>query len=176
MQVLRQRKRDMRASRSTKGAEFGMKRINLRFEMAEELEDIEVLIRASERDSEVLSLIERIAGKPPDAFTASAEDGTQRKINFDSIVSVSVTGKQVRIVTDDGESCTLRQPLQSIENALDGVKFVRISRYEIVNLDKIQKCDFTLNGTLRLELTGGIETWVSRRSIPSIRRRLSGRE
>lgn len=44
-----------------------MKRINLRFEMAEELEDIEVLIRASERDSEVLSLIERIAGKPPDA-------------------------------------------------------------------------------------------------------------
>lgn len=82
----------------------------------------------------------------------------------------------MRIVTDDGESCTLRQPLQSIENALDGVKFVRISRYEIVNLDKIQKCDFTLNGTLRLELTGGIETWVSRRSIPSIRRRLSGRE
>ena len=47
---------------------------------------------------------------------------------------------------------------------------------EIVNLDKVLRYDFTLAGTLRLELTGGIETWASRRCIPVIRKRLQGKE
>ena len=59
---------------------------------------------------------------------------------------------------------------------LDKKHFLRISRFEIVNLNKVLRYDFTLAGTLRLELAGGIETWASRRCIPAIRKRLLGKE
>ena len=66
--------------------------------------------------------------------------------------------------------------IHSLKSALDAQRFVRISRYELVNLDMVRKFDFTLGGTLRLELAGGMETWASRRCIPAIRARLKGKE
>ena len=66
--------------------------------------------------------------------------------------------------------------MNEIEKKLTDKRFVRISRYEIVNLDKIIKYNFTLGGTLRLEFSSGMETWASRRNIPIIRKKLTERE
>ena len=55
-------------------------------------------------------------------------------------------------------------------------KFLRVSRFEIINLDMVRKYDFTLGGTLRIELENGMETWASRRYIPLIKERLSREE
>ena len=63
----------------------------------------------------------------------------------------------------------------SIESQLDAWTFLRISRHEIINTDKIRKYDFTVSGMPRLELAGGIETWVARRCIPALRKRLKGK-
>ena len=41
--------------------------------------------------------------------------------------------------------------------------------------DKIERFKFVSNGTLRLELTGGIETWVARRCIPEVRSFIKGK-
>ncbi|MER2235290.1 MAG: LytTR family DNA-binding domain-containing protein, partial [Candidatus Limivicinus sp.] len=90
------------------------------------------------------------------------------------IILASVDGKSVRIITADGKWLS-RQTLQSLEETLDSHTFIRISRYEIVNLRKVARYDFTISGTLRLELEGGMETWASRRCIPEIRRRLKGK-
>ena len=105
----------------------------------------------------------------------TAVDGTGIRIDPDEIVSVSVYGKLSQIVTEE-ERHTVRQTLQSLESKLQNGRFVRISRHEIVNLDKVKKYDFTLGGTLRLELAGGMETWASRRNIPLIRKKLLERE
>ncbi|MCR5663631.1 MAG: LytTR family transcriptional regulator DNA-binding domain-containing protein [Oscillospiraceae bacterium] len=152
-----------------------MKEIIVRFEQDPSLERIEVLVRASERGEELDALLERIGAHPPELLTAAGPDGALRRLGADEIVSVSVNGKQVRLVTEDGVY-TARQSLQSLEKELDGRRFVRISRYELVNLDKVRKFDFTWSGTLRLELAGGMETWASRRCIPQIRKRLTGKE
>ena len=81
----------------------------------------------------------------------------------------------VHVVTSNGSWYT-RRTLQSLESDLAGRRFVRISRHELVNLDKVVRYDFTIAGSLRLELVGGMETWASRRCIPDIRRRLQGKE
>ena len=109
---------------------------------------------------------------------ASDGEGNLTPVNLRDIVSVSVEDKQIVILTS-GNRYTVRQPLQSFEERLKTAvsgRFIRISRYEIVNLDKVRKFDFTLSGTLRLELAGGIETWASRRNIPAIRKKLSERK
>ena len=151
-----------------------MKKINIRFERDQALDGIDVLIRASERDAAVTALMERISGEPPDVLTVTDTGGAVLHIVTDDIISVSVSDKLNLLVTEDG-CYTVRQPLQSLESELDPGKFLRISRHELINTDKIEQYEFTANGTLRLVLSGGVETWASRRCIPEVRRLIQGK-
>ena len=157
-----------------KGVQRLLKKIHVRFEQDTSLDHIDVVIRASDQDDSVTELINKISGQPPDMLTVYDGNGNIRKLDQKNIVLASVDGKAVNLITDDGIWYT-RQTLQSLEGILDKQRFVRISRYEIVNVEKILKYDFTVVGTLRIELTGGMETWASRRCIPAIRRRLTGK-
>lgn len=151
-----------------------MKEIKVVFEKDPSTDHIEVTVRAPEKDAEVEALLERIPDHPPDTILAADRDGAMHKIDLRGVVSISANGKHSQIVTENGVFF-VRQALQSVEEALDG-RFVRISRFEIVNVDKVLKFDFTLAGTLRLEFAGGTETWASRRNIPLIRKKLTERK
>ena len=59
-----------------------------------------------------------------------------------------------------------------LEEVLDKRRFIRISRFEIINLERVQRYDFTINGTLKIVMENGMQTWASRRYIPAIRRYL----
>lgn len=157
-----------------KGVQRLLKKVHIRFEQDASLDHIDVVIRAPDQDDSVTDLINRISARPPDMLTAYDENGNIRKLDQKKIVLASVNGKVVYLITDDG-IWHIRQTLQNLEDNLDKQRFVRISRYEIVNVEKILKYDFTVAGTLRIELTGGMETWASRRCIPAIRRRLTGK-
>lgn len=157
-----------------KGVQRLLKKVHIRFEQDASLDHIDVVIRAPDQDDSVTDLINRISARPPDMLTAYDENGNVRKLDQKKIVLASVNGKVVDLITDDGV-WHIRQTLQNLEDNLDKQRFVRISRYEIVNVEKILKYDFTVAGTLRIELTGGMETWASRRCIPAIRRRLTGK-
>ena len=152
-----------------------MKKINVRFENDPSADGIEVLIRAEERDEEIEALINRIKNGYADTIGALDDDGSVAVIKAEDILSFSVNGKKTYVITADNRY-TLNQSLQSLERQLDEKRFIRISRYEIVNLSRVVRYDFTLGGTLRIELEGGIETWASRRCIPVIKKRLSGKE
>lgn len=157
-----------------KGVQRLLKKVHIRFEQDASLDHIDVVIRAPDQDDSVTDLINRISARPPDMLTAYDDNGNVRKLDQKKIVLASVNGKVVDLITDDG-IWHIRQTLQNLEDNLDEQRFVRISRYEIVNVEKILKYDFTVAGTLRIELTGGMETWASRRCIPAIRRRLTGK-
>ena len=151
-----------------------MLKTSIRFERDPSLDHVDIIFRAPEQDDSVLKLMETLSNYSSDSFEIVDEMGNIRKILQDEIISVSVSGKIVKFITENGKWST-RQTLQSIEALLDEQHFVRISRYEIINLDKVLRYDFTVAGILRIELAGGIETWASRRSIPLIRRKLAGK-
>lgn len=152
-----------------------MKTIRAHFEPEPALDHIDVVIRAPEMDEDVSALMDQLSGHPPDALMAFDGAGNLCSLSAGDIVMASVEGKLVSIVTEDGKWFT-RRTLQSLEDELDSRWFIRVSRYELVNLRKVRRYDFTLAGTLRLELAGGMETWASRRCIPAIRKRLLGKE
>ena len=152
-----------------------MAKITIRFEPDPALDHIDVLIRAREQDAEVTALMERLSGQTPDTITVFDGLGNFRTLSQESILSAFAERKLVTIVTEDGSWYT-RRTLQNLEETLDKSRFLRVSRHEIVNLDKVLRYDFTITGTLRLELAGGLETWASRRCIPAIRKRLLGKE
>ena len=146
-----------------------------RFEEDPGLDQIEILIRAPKRDEQVEAILKQLSASPQKTLTVFDRLENKRILPAEEIVSASVHGKQVHIVTQNGRFY-LKQTISYLESVLDPRQFVRISRYEIVNLSKVVSFDFTLAGTLRLELSGGMETWASRRCIPAIRKRLLGKE
>ena len=151
-----------------------MKKINVRFERDKTKDDIDVVIRASEKDDQILSLIEKLSTRESVKLTVLDRNNCSCVIGVDDIVFVSADGKNVRVTATSGIYCA-KQSLQSIEELLSR-KFLRVSRFELINLSMVQKYDFTIGGTLRIEFNNGMETWASRRYIPLIRQRLSGEE
>ena len=57
-----------------------------------------------------------------------------------------------------------------MEQRLSGHAFVRISNSELVNTRMITGMDFSLAGTIRVSLKGGITTYVSRRHVAEIKK------
>ena len=71
-------------------------------------------------------------------------------------------------VTEKG-GFTLRLRLYELEERLDKKRFVRISNSEIVNLGKVRGFDLSFSGTIRVSLTNGTSTYVSRRYVSKIK-------
>lgn len=67
-----------------------------------------------------------------------------------------------------------KKPLYEVEEILDKKRFIRISQSETVNLKRVKNFDFSVAGTIGLELENGETTWVSRRRIKDVRTLLSG--
>ena len=151
-----------------------MKKINVRFEQDSSLDTIEVTVRAAGRDEYVEELLSKLAYDPT-LITVSDENGVVKTISPEEIYFISVNGRTTDIVLENVRY-SVKRSLQSIEEVLDSSRFIRISRYEIINIRKVKQYDFTLKGTLRIEFKNGLEAWASRRSIPAIRRMLSGKE
>ena len=151
-----------------------MKKINVRFERDKTTDDIDVVIRAAEKDDQILSLIEKLSTRESVKLTLLDRNNCSCVIDEKEIVLVTADGKNVRVTATGGIYCA-KQSLQSIEELLSR-KFLRVSRFELINLSMVRKYDFTIGGTLRIEFSNGMETWASRRYIPLIRQRLSGEE
>lgn len=151
-----------------------MKKINIRFEQDKTLDTIDIAIRAASHDAQVDALMESLAQREPVRLTVLNQANCPTVIDEKDIVLISADGKNIRIVTLR-DVFHAKQSLQSVEGILSG-NFLRVSRFEIINLKMVRKYDFTLVGTLRIEFKNGMETWASRRYIPIIKKRLSGEE
>lgn len=152
-----------------------MKRVSTRFEVEEGRLNIDVLFRASEEDEQVEALMARVADPLSSLLTVRDEADAVVTLSEERIVTISVDNKKLRIVADNG-IYWMKTSMQDAEAMLNPSWFLRISRYEIVNLRKVQQFDFSISGTLRIDLEDGTETWASRRFIPAIKRRLQGKE
>ena len=82
-------------------------------------------------------------------------------------------GRKVIAETSD-RAYVIKKTLKEVEEDIVGNGFVRISKSEVVNLDKVKHFDFSLSGTIGLELENGACTYVSRRRIKDVKEALDG--
>lgn len=155
--------------------QFKMKRISVRFVIEHNKQDIDVEVTASEKDEQVCALLDRVSEPMAGVLPVYDSGNSMVMIPEMSIISISTNNRRLDVITEDG-TYELRMPLYSAEKILHPGVFMRISRYEIINLTKVKRFDFSVSGFLKIEMKNGMTTWASRRFISGIRKRLKEKE
>jgi DNA-binding LytR/AlgR family response regulator len=148
-----------------------MKKVSVRFEEDKSKSDIDVVFTASEEDGQIMALMDRVRDPLAGTLTVYDSSSSAVKIAESDIVSISTHDKRLDIMTGDG-TYELRMPLYGVVKMLHPGAFMQISRYEVINLDKVKRFDFSIAGQLQIEMKNGMITWASRRFISEIKRRL----
>ena len=76
------------------------------------------------------------------------------------------------IVCTDRGTFEARCSLLEMEKTLDPETFVRISRFEIINMERVSSFDVRVSGTIRVTFDDGSFAWVARRYVHAIEQRL----
>jgi len=137
------------------------------FDIRPEYTETELHICGSRRSGELLALRDSLEQllltkitlyRNQEAASVSAKD----------IVRIYSENKRVYARTASG-TFEVRDRLYSLEEQLCSKGFVRISNSELVNASHILKLDMGYTGTIKVYLTNGDETYVSRRYVTSIK-------
>lgn len=73
----------------------------------------------------------------------------------------------------EGEVSEVRQRLYELENILSDKDFIRISKSQIVNINKIRSLKPEMNRTILATMCNGEQLYISRKYVPAIRNMLS---
>ena len=133
-----------------------------------------VLIRTAWKTQEVENIIQAIensAGGEYPLIVAQHDNATELLSQRD-IVRVYVESRKVRIRTEKAVYETGKS-LSFLEQQLNPDRFIRISRFEIVNIRKIDSFDFSVAGTVHIRFEDGSVTWAARRYVHAIQQALN---
>lgn len=149
------------------------KDIDIKIEIVPECEKTQVIIRTSERNEKLEDLIKTIENYESQGLSKiTAYDGDRAVlVNQKDIIRVYIENRKV-IVRTEKDTLESRLSLKQFENILNQETFVRISRFEIVNLSGISSFDMSITGTIKIIFLDGTETWVARRCVHSIQEKL----
>lgn len=139
---------------------------------------IEVKIDSSYAEPKVIILTDKMTDEVSDIIKRLSEDTSGAVAGFwdDTVVLLEQTDI-IRIYAADGKVYAvteereyhLRLRLYELEARLDPKRFVRISNSEIINLKKARGFDLSFTGTIRVALSDGTSSYVSRRYVPKIK-------
>lgn len=151
----------------------GGEHLKVKVKIDPNVKDTEVLITAEKNSKFIDNLINMILDyekKKLTSFTAYIGDRAFI-INVMDVIRIYAANQKVYIQTADSEYL-IKHRLYELEDLLERNQFLRISNSEIVNMKKIVDIDLSITGRVRICLSGGIQTYVSKRYISKIKKSL----
>ena len=146
--------------------------VSVVFKEDSSLNAIQITVSAPERSRQVEELMARLVQKEHSYIDVPSDGGRTVRLRTDSIIRIYSQNRKNYISTADGIIRT-SAPINELFTQLGG-GFLRISRFEIINLDKAVYLDFSIVGELKIKLEGDQMVFASRRYIPVIRDYLKG--
>ena len=133
-----------------------------------------ILIRTDQKTQAVENIVHAIEACTDSSYPliAGYRDSEMELLSQRDIIRVYVETRKVRICTDGG-TYDSRKSLSGLETVLNTDRFVRISRFEIVNIRKIARFDFSMAGTVHIVFDNGSVTWVARGYVNALQQVLN---
>ncbi len=132
--------------------------------------NIQIIIKCKQVDNEVIRLKSHI--ELFDSKLSAKKDNELYFINSSEILYFdSVDNRTFLYTTDD--VMEINQRLYELENILSDKDFVRISKSQIVNINKIQSLKPELNRTILATMCNNEQLSISRKYVKTIRNILS---
>ena len=146
--------------------------MKLNVEIDTNIEEPVALITTPRMTEEVTRVVDFIS-KLDDITTviSGIRDDKVELLEQESIFRIYAEEGKVLARTESG-LYQIRLRLYELEERLDDSKFVRISNSEIVNLKKVKSLDLSFVGTICMELSNGEVSYVSRRYVSKIKKKL----
>lgn len=144
--------------------------MKIKVELDPALKELFVRILAPEKSPELDALLARLL--PPEGEAPALlgfRNGRAVPLDPDAVLRFYGEEKEVRAQTAEGEIYTVRPRLYELEARYGPRRFVRISNSEIVNWNQVEALELNLAGTIRVTLSGGVATYVSRRYVKKIK-------
>lgn len=129
-----------------------------------------VIVLTDRMSEEVSRIVRRLSDEEPELLTGMKDEMLEIIQPEDIIRIYSASGK-VFAVLPNGEY-TMRMRLYELEESLGGAGFVRISNSEIINLKNARSFDLSMAGTICVSLSDGTASYVSRRYVSDIKKKL----
>lgn len=126
-----------------------------------------VIVLTDRMSGEVEQLVRRLSEEAPQVL-AGFQGDTLKILEQRDIIRIYAEAGKVAAETESGRYL-LRPRLYELDERLDKSSFVRISNSEIVNLKKAEGFDLSFSGTIRVSLSNGAVTYVSRRYVARIK-------
>lgn len=146
--------------------------VTVNFQEDKSLDKIEILISAPERSDQVENLLAQFAQKQQ-YLDLPTDGGRVFRVRTDSIIRIYSQNRKNYVCVSD-ETIRTSASVNELAEQLDSSGFLRISRFEIINLAKAVNFDFSIVGELKIKLEEDQTVYASRRYIPVIRDYLKG--
>ncbi|MCR4678174.1 MAG: LytTR family transcriptional regulator [Lachnospiraceae bacterium] len=143
----------------------------IRTEIDGKYKEIELRVCNNEETSEVRDIVHELHELYDRRIAGVDARGNRCMLNPGEVVSAYAEGQKVMILGTDS-TYTVQKKLYELEEELGERNFVRISKSEIVNVGKIKNLDMSVTGTIKICMKNGYETFVSRRNVSKIKKRL----
>ncbi len=132
------------------------------------VKETKVIIVTNEINDSIVDIVDKLKNKKNKDKLSAFKNERVYLIDISEIVSIYAENKKVYLKTDS-ESYVIKSTLYELEQSLENTSFIRISNSEIVNFDYVKYLDFSLTGTIKINLTGYYSTFVSRRYMKKIK-------
>ncbi|MBQ6067819.1 MAG: LytTR family transcriptional regulator [Clostridia bacterium] len=148
--------------------------VSVSFSENKSLDGIEITVCAPEKNAQVEEILARFSEK--DAFLdLPTEGGRIFRVRRDGIIRIYSQNRSNYVSVAD-ETIRTTASVSDLAAQLNEGGFLRISRFEIINLEKVVRFDFSIAGQLKIKLEQDQTVYASRRYIPVIRDYLKGGE
>lgn len=134
-------------------------------------EEVEVHVCNYEMNQTVSNLVNNLDHFLNDSIMGTDGRGNKCVLAMGRMIRFYSEGAKV-MAQDENGIYSIQRKLYELEKSLGENNFIRISKSEIVNLSKIKRLDMSITGTIKVILTGNIETYTSRRNVSKLKKAL----
>ncbi len=129
-----------------------------------------IIIYTNEITQEISDLLKKLSNDSSKLITGF-KDEEIFLINPDDVINI-YSERQKIYLRCVNNTFKLKSRLYELEDMFSGTSLLRISNSEIVNFNKVQSLDMSINGTITLKFNTGDKSFVSRRYVGKIKKYL----